>query len=138
MKPFGISPGSIRPTGDKTARGYYLSAFEDAFCSYVPPLDPTQQHNSQETAPNDGFRSETSDPNVLDQESPKPAASNGCVAVLDNHPLPGGEGVLKENLDVKDYEDWEERAAILEYDGGLERNEAEQQAPGMAVNKRGP
>ena len=35
---------------------------------------------------------------------------------------------MKENLDVKDYEDWEERAAILEYDGGLERNEAEQRA----------
>ena len=43
-------------------------------------------------------------------------------------PLPGDEGVLKGNLDVKDYEDWEERAAIHEYDGGLERNEAEQRA----------
>ncbi len=31
---------------------------------------------------------------------------------------------MKENFDVKDYEDWEERAAILEYDGGLEWNEA--------------
>ena len=43
-------------------------------------------------------------------------------------PLPGDEGVLKGNLDVRDYEDWEERAAIHEYGGGLERNEAEQRA----------
>jgi len=42
---------------------------------------------------------------------------------------------LKENLDVRDYEDWEERAAILECDGGLERNEAEQQARRMVFDK---
>lgn len=72
---------------------------------------------------------------MLYQESPKPAASNGCVAVLDNHPLPGSEGVLKENFDVKDYEDWEERAAILEYDAGMERNEAEQWARRMVFDK---
>jgi len=135
LKPFGISPASIRPKGEKTARGYYLSAFEDSFLSYLPPIDPTQQHNPQETAPNDGFQSDTSDPNVLDRESPQPAASNGCVVVSDETSLPGDEGVLKENLDVKDYEDWEERATILEYDGGLERNEAEQRPRRMVFDK---
>ena len=50
-------------------------------------------------------------------------------------PLPGDEGILKGNLDVRDYEDWEERAAILEYDGGLERNEAEQRARRMVFDK---
>ena len=37
-----------------------------------------------------------------------------------------------------DYEDWEERAAIMEYDGGLPRHEAERQARGMAliINRR--
>jgi len=55
LKPFGISPASIRLTGEKTARGYYLTAFKESFLSYLPPIDPTQQHNPQETAPNDGF-----------------------------------------------------------------------------------
>ena len=135
LKPFGISPATIRLTGEKTARGYNLTAFKESFLSYLPPIDPTQQHNPQETAPNDGFQSDTSDPNVLDRESPQPAASNGCVVVSDETSLPGDEGVLKENFDVKDYEDWEERAAILEYDGGLERNEAEQRAQRMVFDK---
>ena len=56
-------------------------------------------------------------------------------SVSDDPPLPGDEGVLKENLDVKDYEDWKERAAILECDGGLERNEAEQRARRTVFDK---
>jgi len=98
LKPFRISPGSIRPSGEKTAKGYYLSAFEDAFLSYLPPIDPTQQHNPQETAPDDGFQSDTRDPNVLDRESPQPAASNGCVVVSDEIPELGAEEVREAEL----------------------------------------
>jgi len=136
LKPFGISPASIRPTGEKTARGYYLSAFEDAFLSYIPPIDPTQQHNPQETALNDVYQSDTNDFSVLDRELPRPAATKGCAVVSDNQPLPRGEGVLKENPGVNDYEDWDvERAAIMEYDGEVPRHEAEQQARRMVFNK---
>jgi len=36
LKPFGISPETIR-VGEDTAKGYRLSAFEDAFARYLPP-----------------------------------------------------------------------------------------------------
>lgn len=36
LKPFGILPTTIRLDGDRTAKGYYLSAFEDAFTRYLP------------------------------------------------------------------------------------------------------
>ena len=50
-------------------------------------------------------------------------------------PLPGDEGILKGNLDVRDYEDWEERAAILEHDLRQAQNEAEQLARRMVFDK---
>jgi hypothetical protein len=55
-----------------------------------------------------------------------------CCSVVGgdrDHPLPPHD----QWADMDD-QDWEERAAILEYDGGLERNEAEQQARRMALN----
>jgi hypothetical protein len=36
LKPFGILPTTIRLDGDRTAKGYYLLAFEDAFTRYLP------------------------------------------------------------------------------------------------------
>ena len=43
LKPYGIRPGTIR-TGEATAKGYYLSAFEDAFARYLPPEAVTPSH----------------------------------------------------------------------------------------------
>ena len=37
LRPFRISPSTIRLDGDRTAKGYHLSAFEDAFARYLPP-----------------------------------------------------------------------------------------------------
>ena len=42
---------------------------------------------------------------------------------------------LHEDFEANDIEDLEERAGILEFDGGLERNEAEQQARRMVFDK---
>lgn len=36
LKPFKIFPTTIRLDGDRTAKGYYRSAFEDAFARYLP------------------------------------------------------------------------------------------------------
>ncbi len=43
LKPYGIAPGTIR-TDERTKKGYYLSAFEDAFARYLPPEAVTPSH----------------------------------------------------------------------------------------------
>jgi Protein of unknown function (DUF3631) len=41
LKPLQISPGTIRPVfDDKTAKGYYRTAFKDAFARYLSSGDP--------------------------------------------------------------------------------------------------
>ena len=35
LKPFGILPTTIRLDGNRTAKGYYMSAFDDAFTRYL-------------------------------------------------------------------------------------------------------
>jgi Protein of unknown function (DUF3631) len=44
---FEISSGTIRIPGDRTAKGYYLSAFKDAFAAYLPSqsVTPSQTNN---------------------------------------------------------------------------------------------
>jgi hypothetical protein len=53
LKPFKISPGSIRLADGKTPKGYHLGAFADAFSRYLP-VDPPQRHYSNGS----GFSSE--------------------------------------------------------------------------------
>jgi hypothetical protein len=42
LRPFDISSGTIRLAGEHTAKGYYVSAFDDAFARY---LTPEKRHN---------------------------------------------------------------------------------------------
>jgi len=37
LKPFGVRPGTIRMESNETPKGYYRSAFEDAWERYLPP-----------------------------------------------------------------------------------------------------
>jgi hypothetical protein len=46
LKPFRILPSTIRLDGDRTAKGYYLSTFEDAFTRYLPAQTATASQNS--------------------------------------------------------------------------------------------
>ena len=41
LRPFAISSGTIRLAGERTAKGYYLSAFDDAFARYLRPQSVT-------------------------------------------------------------------------------------------------
>ena len=75
---------------------------------------------------------------------PKPDTLEGvlhCCSVAggDTPPLPPhsqwDDHSLHEDLEANNYENWEERAGILEFDGGLERNEAEQRARRMVFDK---
>ncbi len=45
LRPFGIAPGTIRLDADKTSRGYYLSAFDDAFDRYLAVQADTTTHH---------------------------------------------------------------------------------------------
>ena len=45
LKPFGVSPGTIRLDDGHTPKGYYLTAFSDAFARYLPNQNATNpQH----------------------------------------------------------------------------------------------
>jgi hypothetical protein len=55
-------------------------------------------------------------------------------------PIPEGSGNSPASLDLEEAEraDFEERAAILEYEAGLSRKEAERQAADLQRRARGP
>ncbi len=67
---------------------------------------------------------------VADREAKKPQKTNACSGIADKKPpkplLAGGDP-LGESGGLDD-PDFEERAAIREFDGGLPRSEAEAQA----------
>jgi putative DNA primase/helicase len=46
LKPLGIAPGTIRLGSGATAKGYYRSAFEDAFARYLPSAEVVSQFES--------------------------------------------------------------------------------------------
>jgi hypothetical protein len=47
LKPFAITPGTIRLDTGNTPKGYHLAAFEDTFARYLPPLKTPQRHVSE-------------------------------------------------------------------------------------------
>jgi putative DNA primase/helicase len=117
LKPYGVRPEQVR-FGELTFKGYMRQRFETAF-RYIPDehiaSPPHNRGNTETTAENSQKRGNISDPNV----SAKTADFSQCFGVS---PDQGGG-------DVADtaYE-FEERAAILEFDGGFARAEAETQA----------
>ena len=85
MKPFGVSPGSIRLDDGRTPKGYYLSAFDDALARYLPD-HPLSNRNSatSEAPPSDFEDSETPQEGPLwrfeNPENPSVPAGGGVVA----------------------------------------------------------
>jgi putative DNA primase/helicase len=82
LKPFGISPRTIRLEGDVTAKGYYLKDLKGAFARYTPSLSVTPS----QTAETLGFLEDlsvTSPEDVTDKKAPKPAENLNCDAVTD-------------------------------------------------------
>jgi hypothetical protein len=133
IRPFGLRPKQARIGGDKT-RGYELETFSDAFSRYLPPLQPVHpvQLNTDK-----GF-SRSHDP----VQAEKCTGLNIAVSCSQQRLVPGvpvGEGEYSSKADVLsgsdpdksnefDRESYEERAAIIEFDGGLTRAEAERLA----------
>jgi putative DNA primase/helicase len=92
LKPFGITPGTIR-TQDSTPKGYYLTAFDDAFSRY-PPISSatTPQPIATKASSENPVRHKAND--VADEKSPKPAVGNVCGSVADEKGGLGGEGTI--------------------------------------------
>lgn len=110
---FEIKPKTIRFESAGIAKGYLLEDFTDAFSRYSPSLSVTPLQVN-ETGAYRGNLSVTQEGNVTDRNPQKPAEIRQCYGVTDRNPQNG--------------QDWEERAAILEFDGGFDREEAEQKA----------
>lgn len=77
---FEIWPGSIRLPDGRTPKGYYLSAFKDAFARYLPPENATPPQLN-----NDGhcgaFQNATPDPPVAFSKLQKPLRHSDCGGV---------------------------------------------------------
>jgi putative DNA primase/helicase len=74
LKPLKIRPGTKRIDGEKTAKGYDLFQFDDAFSRYLGQeegFNPSHRHKADETGISQGFPSVTPEPSVTDGKSEK-------------------------------------------------------------------
>ena len=84
LEPFKVTPGTIRFAA-AVSKGYRLDQFDEVFRRYLPSRSVTPLQAS-ETAAFGESASVTSDGDVTDRESPKPAENLGCNAVTDEAP----------------------------------------------------
>ena len=118
LTPFGIAPSTMR-TKTRIAKGYYLADFQDAFSRYLPPLSvtPLQPAESLTLGPEPtGY----TDNAVTERKDQKLADIRTCNGVTGNMPEIATDQGRKDAF--------EERAAIIENDGGLTHEEAERRA----------
>jgi putative DNA primase/helicase len=107
LKAFVIVPGTIR-TSAGTPKGYKLEAFADAFDRYLPvgASETPQRHNGHDMGTSGRFQTATPEPHVAAQKCGKSLSDGSCVVVAD---------------ELADYDIFDERAAILEFNDGLNR-----------------
>ena len=103
LKPFNVKPETIR-IGCTTKKGYLLEWFCDAFDRYLVNLSVTALQIAETKDYSDICIRNTAQ-NVTDKNSLKQPENRGCYGVTD--------------------EEYEERAAIMEHNAGLSRDEAE-------------
>jgi putative DNA primase/helicase len=119
LAPLKIKPTTIR-IGTDTAKGYLMEAFGDAFSRYLPGA---VRHTV--TSKQDQSLTPEADPSQMDDVTDRKIdlTTQESTDVSD---------VTDRQRESPDYEWWreefEERAAILEYDGGLSRDQAEHAA----------
>ena len=123
LKPFKVRPRQVR-FGDNTFKGYKPGWFERAF-RYIPECVERQgvenRGNIETTAETTAEKSR----NISEQNvSAKTAENSQCFGVSLSPAPPSETSADDDDLIVS----FEERAAILEYDGGLSREEAEAKA----------
>jgi Protein of unknown function (DUF3631) len=80
LKGFDIRSGTVR-VNNKTAKGYYLRAFEDAFARYLPPLQGASKRDHGPTPPFQNRHTGTNAGKPGESEDSKPSQNNnlcGC------------------------------------------------------------
>ena len=89
MKPFGVSPSTIRLDAGHTIKGYYLSACDDTLARYLPDHPLSKRHNGTSKAePSDFANSKTSQegPPLRFENPENPSAAAACDVVADENP----------------------------------------------------
>lgn len=104
LKPFGISSKTMRIGYGKPQKGYALDDFEDVFQRYLSDLSVTTLQSSEINGLSGNAMRNTTQ-NVTDENTLEALENSHCYDVTD--------------------EEYEERAAIMEHDAGLNRDEAE-------------
>ena len=98
MKPFGVSPGSIRLDDGSTPKGYYLSALADAFARYLPEHPLSKRHTATTQVEPSVFADSKTPQDISDEplwrfENPEiPSVYAACGGVADQNPLTAKTG----------------------------------------------
>jgi hypothetical protein len=120
LRKYGVKPKVLR-IGDATRRGYSAVDLDDAWRRYVLPTrqeaEQAQQRNMQQART----------PSATEETAINSEKSRHVSDVADVALFPRRRRGVTLETNVADV-DFEERAAILEYEGGLTRAEAEAQA----------
>ena len=114
LRPFKVKPETIRFSAG-LAKGYRRGALQPAWTRYLPQDSgalPVTSVTSLNTEDLSAARSVTTDSAVTDRSGDKPSRINDVTDVTADREL----GIT---------EAWEERAAILEFDAGYSREQAE-------------
>jgi hypothetical protein len=126
LRPFKIYSGSIRLDDGRTPKGYHRRAFEEVFSRYLS-LGPVRNATSPQAsipAVSSDFQNATDENGVAFQIPEIARVSAGCGGVAFSVPRP------------VDNDEFDERAGIIEFDGGYPRAEAELLARAELVGKR--
>ena len=123
LKPLGISSGTIRLPDGTTPKGYYLTAFRDAFARYLPAENATtpQLQDFRGSAPD--FRAPHGNGCGVSRLPERASVSAACGIVADREAQP-------------DDGEFEERAGIIEEGAGCSRAEAERRSRAELAGRR--
>jgi putative DNA primase/helicase len=86
LRPFGIVTNLTIRIGQKTAKGYQHSQFEEVWARYIadhPPDDRSQGNNACAAGISATFRKVTPDDDVTDRKCEKPPSDGACYRVTD-------------------------------------------------------
>ena len=119
LKPFKVAPKNIKLPDQRVVKGYYRTHLQPVWDAYLPKGDVVSATAATWKKRKDleDSLSATKPMVVADTKTCNPLKLSEVAAVADREPLSPDQ-----------YEEFEERAAIMEYDGGLTREEAERAA----------
>ena len=115
LRPFKLTSRTRRLAAG-LAKGYDREPFQPVWDAYLPPYGGSLRNTVTSLKKKDlsGFRSVTPDVAVTERNGEKPLQTGACYGVTERTPPMT--------------EEQEERAAVMEFDGGLSREEAERAA----------